>query len=52
MKVMRIVIDLEVYAEAIKSGIEENWSSDYKVMIEPGRAVVNNAGLFFIPQER
>ena len=37
--------DLEVYAEAIKSGIEENWSSDYKVMIEPGRAVVNNAGL-------
>lgn len=37
--------DLEVYADAIKSGIEENWSSDYKVMIEPGRAVVNNAGL-------
>jgi diaminopimelate decarboxylase len=37
--------DLEVYDEAIKSGIEENWSSDYKVMIEPGRAVVNNAGL-------
>ena len=37
--------DLVVYAEAIKSGIEENWSSDYKVMIEPGRAVVNNAGL-------
>ena len=37
--------DLEVYAEAIKSGIEENWSSDYKIMIEPGRAVVNNAGL-------
>ena len=37
--------DLEAYAEAIKSGIEENWSSDYKIMIEPGRAVVNNAGL-------
>ena len=37
--------DLEVYAEAIKSGIEENWSSDYRLMIEPGRAVVNNAGL-------
>ena len=37
--------DLKVYAEAIKSGIEENWSSDYKIMIEPGRAVVNNAGL-------
>ena len=37
--------DLEAYAEAIKSGIEENWSSDYKIMIEPGRAVVNTAGL-------
>ena len=37
--------DLEAYAEANKSGIEENWSSDYKIMIEPGRAVVNNAGL-------
>ena len=37
--------DLKVYAEAIMAGIEENWSSDYRLMIEPGRAVVNNAGL-------
>jgi diaminopimelate decarboxylase len=36
---------LEVYADSIKSGIEENWDADYKIMIEPGRAVVNNSGL-------
>ena len=36
---------LEVYADSIKSGIEENWDTDYKIMIEPGRAVVNNSGL-------
>tara|TARA_B100000683_G_scaffold83913_1_gene82804 strand:- start:1700 stop:2617 length:918 start_codon:yes stop_codon:yes gene_type:complete len=37
--------DLTIYADSIRSGIEENWSTDYKIMIEPGRAVINNAGL-------
>ena len=37
--------DLAIYADSIKSGIEENWDSEYKIMIEPGRAVVNNAGI-------
>ena len=37
--------DLAIYAASIKSGIEENWDSEYKIMIEPGRAVVNNAGI-------
>ena len=37
--------DLSVYANSIKSGIEKNWTADYKIMIEPGRAIVNNAGL-------
>ena len=37
--------ELEGKKVAVPLGIEENWSSDYKVMIEPGRAVVNNAGL-------
>ena len=36
---------LSVYANSIKSGIEKNWTADYKIMIEPGRAIVNNAGL-------
>ena len=34
-----------VYADAIKSGIEENWDTEYKIMIEPGRAIINNSGL-------
>ena len=33
--------DLSVYANSIKSGIEKNWTADYKIMIEPGRAIVN-----------
>ena len=37
--------DLSVYDNSIKSGIEKNWTADYKIMIEPGRAIVNNAGL-------
>ena len=37
--------DLTIYADSIRSGIEKNWSTDYKIMIEPGRAVINNAGL-------
>ena len=36
---------LSVYVNSIKSGIEKNWTADYKIMIEPGRAIVNNAGL-------
>ena len=28
--------ELLVYADAIKSGIEENWDTEYKIMIEPG----------------
>ena len=34
-----------VYSEAIHDGIKENWSEEYKVMIEPGRALVNNPGV-------
>ena len=37
--------ELLVYADAIKSGIEENWDTEYKIMIEPGRAIINNSGL-------
>jgi diaminopimelate decarboxylase len=37
--------DLEVYAKAIHDGIKEHWSEKYSVMIEPGRALVNNPGV-------
>ncbi|GIR94690.1 MAG: hypothetical protein CM15mP96_3480 [Gammaproteobacteria bacterium] len=43
MKVMIIMKELLVYADAIKSGIEENWDTEYKIMIEPGRAIINNS---------
>ena len=34
--------ELKVYADAIHTGIQEHWQDDYRVMIEPGRALVNN----------
>jgi len=37
--------ELEVYAKAIHDGIQEHWSEEYSVMIEPGRALVNNPGV-------
>ena len=37
--------ELEVYANAIHDGIKERWSEEYSVMIEPGRALVNNPGV-------
>ena len=37
--------ELKVYADAIHSGITEHWQDDYRVMIEPGRALVNNPGV-------
>ena len=37
--------ELEVYAKAIHDGIQEHWSENYSVMIEPGRALVNNPGV-------
>ena len=40
--------ELKVYADAIHEGIKEHWSGSYKVMIEPGRALVNNPESFYI----
>jgi len=37
--------ELEVYAKAIHDGIQEHWNENYSVMIEPGRALVNNPGV-------
>ena len=37
--------DLTVYSNAIKEGIEKTWGKDFTLMIEPGRAVVNNPGI-------
>jgi len=37
--------ELIVYSESIKQGINESWGKEYKLMIEPGRAVVNNPGV-------
>ena len=37
--------ELEVYAKAIHNGIQEHWSEEYSLMIEPGRALVNNPGV-------
>ena len=37
--------ELKVYADAIHAGITEHWQDDYRVMIEPGRALVNNPGV-------
>jgi diaminopimelate decarboxylase len=37
--------ELEVYAKAIHDGIQDHWSEKYSVMIEPGRALVNNPGV-------
>ena len=37
--------DLIVYSESIKQGINESWGKDFTLMIEPGRAVVNNPGI-------
>ena len=37
--------ELSIYSKAIHDGIKEHWSQDYKVMIEPGRALVNNPGV-------
>ena len=37
--------ELKVYADAINAGITEHWQDDYRVMIEPGRALVNNPGV-------
>ena len=36
---------LSIYAQAIHDGIIEHWSTPYSLMIEPGRAVVNNPGV-------
>ena len=37
--------ELKVYADAIHAGIQEHWQDVYRVMIEPGRALVNNPGV-------
>jgi diaminopimelate decarboxylase len=37
--------ELIVYSESIKQGINESWGKEFKLMIEPGRAVVNNPGI-------
>jgi diaminopimelate decarboxylase len=37
--------ELKVYADAIHEGVQEHWKESYKVMIEPGRALVNNPGV-------
>ena len=37
--------ELKVYSDAIHEGIQEHWKESYKVMIEPGRALVNNPGV-------
>ncbi len=37
--------ELSINAQAIHEGVKEHWSEDYKVMIEPGRALVNNPGV-------
>ena len=36
--------ELVVYSESIKQGIDKSWGKGFKLMIEPGRAVVNNPG--------
>jgi len=36
---------LEAYRDSINKGIKEFWKQDYKLIIEPGRAVVNNPGV-------
>ena len=37
--------ELSVYSHAIHDGVKEHWSQAYKMMIEPGRALVNNPGV-------
>ncbi len=37
--------ELSVYSKAIHDGIKEHWGEGYKIMIEPGRALVNNPGV-------
>ena len=37
--------DLSAYNDAINSGIKKSWGSDYRLMVEPGRAIVNNPGV-------
>ncbi len=37
--------ELSFYSQAIHEGVKEHWSQAYKVMIEPGRALVNNPGV-------
>ena len=37
--------ELTVYSNAIKEGIEKSWGKDFTLMIEPGRAVINNPGI-------
>ena len=37
--------ELSTYSQAIHEGVKENWSQAYRVMIEPGRALVNNPGV-------
>ena len=37
--------ELSIYSEAIHNGIKEHWTKEYKLMIEPGRALVNNPGI-------
>ena len=37
--------DLSTYSDAINTGINKSWGSDYRLMVEPGRAIVNNPGI-------
>ena len=37
--------ELTVYSQSIHDGIKEHWREGYKIMIEPGRALVNNPGV-------
>ena len=37
--------ELKVYADAIHAGIQEHLQDVYRIMIEPGRALVNNPGV-------
>jgi diaminopimelate decarboxylase len=37
--------ELKSYADAIHAGIKEHWHDDYRIIIEPGRALVNNPGV-------
>jgi len=37
--------ELVVYSESIKQGLNDSWGKEFRLMIEPGRAVINNPGI-------